>query len=88
MDADEKGSLAAIKKNPKDATARGAYADWLDEHGRAHDAMLQRAAAVRPRRKNAGARERVTGCWRTCSAAAAGPARRPAAATVPACPWS
>ena len=45
MTADEKGFLAAIKKDPKDATARGAYADWLDEHGRAHEAMLQRSAA-------------------------------------------
>lgn len=45
MTAEEKGFLSAIKANPKDATARGAFADWLDEHGRAHEAMLQRAAA-------------------------------------------
>ena len=45
MDAEEKGFLSALKKDPNDATARGAYADWLDEHGRAHEAMLQRASA-------------------------------------------
>jgi uncharacterized protein (TIGR02996 family) len=45
MTAEEKGFLSAIKKAPKDATARGAYADWLDEHGRAYEAMLQRGAA-------------------------------------------
>jgi uncharacterized protein (TIGR02996 family) len=45
MTAEENGFLASIEKNPKDATARGAYADWLDEHGRHYDAMLQRAAA-------------------------------------------
>ena len=45
MTAEEKGFLSAIKKNPDDATARGAYADWLDEHGRHYDAMLQREAA-------------------------------------------
>jgi len=45
MTSEEKGFLAAIKKDPDDATARGAYADWLDEHGRRHDAMLQRSAA-------------------------------------------
>jgi uncharacterized protein (TIGR02996 family) len=45
MTADEKGFLAAIKKNPKDATARGAYADWLDEHDRPYEALLQREKA-------------------------------------------
>jgi uncharacterized protein (TIGR02996 family) len=45
MDAEEKGFLAAIKKNPKDATARSAFADWLDEHERPYEAALQRAKA-------------------------------------------
>jgi uncharacterized protein (TIGR02996 family) len=45
MTADEKGFLAALKKNPKDATARGAYADWLDEHERPYEAALQRGKA-------------------------------------------
>ncbi len=45
MDAEEKGFLTAIKKNPKDATARGAFADWLDEHDRPYEAALQRAKA-------------------------------------------
>jgi uncharacterized protein (TIGR02996 family) len=45
MTADEKGFLLAIKKNPDDTTARSAYADWLDEHERPYEAMLQRAKA-------------------------------------------
>jgi uncharacterized protein (TIGR02996 family) len=43
--AEEKGFLSAIKKNPKDATARGAYADWLDEQNRPYEAVLQRGKA-------------------------------------------
>jgi uncharacterized protein (TIGR02996 family) len=45
MTAEEKGFLAAIKKNSADATARGAYADWLDEHERSYEALLQRDKA-------------------------------------------
>jgi uncharacterized protein (TIGR02996 family) len=45
MDAEERGFLAAIKKNPDDATARSAYADWLDEHDRPYEAALQRSKA-------------------------------------------
>jgi uncharacterized protein (TIGR02996 family) len=45
MTAEETGFLAAIKKDATDATARGAYADWLDEHGRPYEALLQRGAA-------------------------------------------
>ena len=41
MTSEERGFLDAIKTNPDDVTARGAYADWLDEHDRHHDAMLQ-----------------------------------------------
>jgi uncharacterized protein (TIGR02996 family) len=43
--SEENGFLLAIKKNPKDQTAHGAFADWLDEHDRHYEAMLQRAAA-------------------------------------------
>ncbi len=45
MTGDEKGFLAAIKKTPGDATARGAYADWLEEHDRPYEAALQRDKA-------------------------------------------
>ena len=45
MTAEEKGFLLALKKNPNDATARGAFADWLEEHGRAYEALLQRDKA-------------------------------------------
>ncbi|HEY1188410.1 MAG TPA: TIGR02996 domain-containing protein [Gemmata sp.] len=45
MTSEERGFLAAIKKNPKEATARGAFADWLDEHDRPYEAILQRDAA-------------------------------------------
>ena len=45
MTAEEKGFLASIKKNPNDAIARGAYADWLDEHDRPYEALLQRGKA-------------------------------------------
>jgi uncharacterized protein (TIGR02996 family) len=44
-EAEEKGFLKAIKENPSDVASRLAYADWLEEHGRRHDAILQRAAA-------------------------------------------
>jgi uncharacterized protein (TIGR02996 family) len=42
---DERGFLDAIEKNPDDTTARVAYADWLDEHDRPYDAVLQRERA-------------------------------------------
>jgi uncharacterized protein (TIGR02996 family) len=45
MTAEETGFLRAIKQNPADATARGAYADWLDEHDRPYEALLQRDRA-------------------------------------------
>ena len=45
MNTEEAAFLKAIKKNPDDATTRGAYADWLDEHGRPYEALLQRDAA-------------------------------------------
>jgi uncharacterized protein (TIGR02996 family) len=45
MTAEEKGFVAALKKNSEDATARGAYADWLDEHGRTYEALIQRDKA-------------------------------------------
>lgn len=45
MTSEERGFVSAIKKSPKDATARGAYADWLDEHGRPYEALLQRGKA-------------------------------------------
>jgi uncharacterized protein (TIGR02996 family) len=45
MVSEEKGFLAALKENPSDATARGAYADWLDEHDRSYEALLQRDKA-------------------------------------------
>lgn len=45
MTAEERGFLSAIKKSTTDANARGAYADWLDEHGRPYEALLQRGKA-------------------------------------------
>ncbi|MBN9122423.1 MAG: TIGR02996 domain-containing protein [Planctomycetes bacterium] len=45
MTADEKGFLVALEENPDDATARAAYADWLEEHGRRYEAILQRGRA-------------------------------------------
>src|SRR5262245_33145268 len=45
MTGEENGFLLALKKNPKDATARGAYADWLEEHDRLYEAALQRDKA-------------------------------------------
>jgi uncharacterized protein (TIGR02996 family) len=44
-DAEERGFLAALKQDPKDATSRLAYADWLEEHDRSYEAMLQRVKA-------------------------------------------
>jgi uncharacterized protein (TIGR02996 family) len=45
MTAEENGFLASIKKDPKDVTARSAYADWLDEHDRPYEAAFQRSKA-------------------------------------------
>jgi uncharacterized protein (TIGR02996 family) len=42
---EENGFLAAIEKNPDDRNARVAYADWLDEHSRPYEALLQRDLA-------------------------------------------
>ena len=42
---EEAAFLAALEKNPKDANARAAYADWLDEHDQHYEAILQRGAA-------------------------------------------
>ena len=45
MTADEKGFLLALEQNPNDTTARAAFADWLEEHGRRYEAILQRGQA-------------------------------------------
>jgi uncharacterized protein (TIGR02996 family) len=44
-DAEERGFLAALKEDAKDVTTRLAYADWLEEHERPYEAMLQRVKA-------------------------------------------
>jgi uncharacterized protein (TIGR02996 family) len=44
-DAEERGFLAALKQDAKDVTSRLAYADWLEEHDRPYEAMLQRVKA-------------------------------------------
>jgi uncharacterized protein (TIGR02996 family) len=44
-DAEERGFLAALKQDPKDEASRLAYADWLEEHDRPYEAMLQRVKA-------------------------------------------
>jgi uncharacterized protein (TIGR02996 family) len=41
----ERGFLKAIKENPDDKTTRLVYADWLEEHGRLHEALQQRVKA-------------------------------------------
>ncbi len=43
--SEEAGFLAALERHPGDAAARGAYADWLDEHDRGYEALLQRGKA-------------------------------------------
>lgn len=45
---DELALLRAIAANPYDDAIRGAYADWLDEHGRADEAARVRVTFVRP----------------------------------------
>jgi uncharacterized protein (TIGR02996 family) len=42
---EEHGFLTAIEENPGDVTSRLAYADWLEEHDRRYEAMLQRVQA-------------------------------------------
>lgn len=42
---EERGFLDAIEQNPDDTTARAVYADWLDEHDRPYEAVLQRERA-------------------------------------------
>jgi len=43
--AEERGFLKAIKENPDDQASRLAYADWLEDHDRPHDALNQRVKA-------------------------------------------
>src|SRR5215471_7261483 len=45
MTSEENGFLLALKADPNDTTARSAYADWLDEHNRSYEALLQRDKA-------------------------------------------
>jgi uncharacterized protein (TIGR02996 family) len=45
MTSEENGFLLTLKKNPDDSTAHSAYADWLDEHDRHYEAILQRDKA-------------------------------------------
>jgi uncharacterized protein (TIGR02996 family) len=42
---EEQGFLGAIEENPQDVATRLAYADWLEEHQRSYEAMLQRVEA-------------------------------------------
>jgi uncharacterized protein (TIGR02996 family) len=42
---EECGLLKAIQENPDDTTSRLVYADWLEEQGRAHEALQQRVKA-------------------------------------------
>ena len=50
MTDDEDAFLAAIEAEPTDRVLRGAFADWLDEHGRADTAAAVRATVgKRPR---------------------------------------
>jgi uncharacterized protein (TIGR02996 family) len=39
---DEAAFLSHLAAHPEDETARGAYADWLDEHDRGEEAAKQR----------------------------------------------
>jgi uncharacterized protein (TIGR02996 family) len=45
MTSEENGFLLALEQNPDDTTGRAAYADWLDEHDRPYEAILQRDKA-------------------------------------------
>ena len=68
-EAEEKGFVKAIKENPGDVASRLAYADWLEEHGRRHDAIHQRSAAgvswvvYKIRRKSDGLYSDGRGDW-------------------------
>src|SRR5262245_10200245 len=42
---EEKGFLQSIEEDPEDVATRLAYADWLEEHQRSYEAMLQRVEA-------------------------------------------
>jgi uncharacterized protein (TIGR02996 family) len=42
---EESGFISAIKENPGDMASRLAYADWLEDQGRSHDALQQRVKA-------------------------------------------
>src|SRR5262249_20729322 len=70
-DAEERGFLASLKQNPKDTTSRLAYADWLEEHDRPYEAMLQRVKAggsegrFKVRRKSHGLFFDGKGGWST-----------------------
>jgi uncharacterized protein (TIGR02996 family) len=45
---EELAFLRAIAANPYDDAIRGAYADWLDEHGRGEEAARIRVTFLRP----------------------------------------
>jgi uncharacterized protein (TIGR02996 family) len=69
MTVEERGFLAALKQNARDAATRLAYADWLEDQGRPLDALQQRAKAgvsqVRYsiRRKSDGLISDAAGGW-------------------------
>jgi uncharacterized protein (TIGR02996 family) len=68
-DAEERGFLDALKEDAKDVTTRLAYADWLEEHDRKYEAMLQRVKAgvsearFKIRRKSDGLYYDANGGW-------------------------
>lgn len=43
--SEEQGFLRAIEENASDKATRLAYADWLEDHHRPYEAMLQRVQA-------------------------------------------
>jgi uncharacterized protein (TIGR02996 family) len=45
VSVDDRAFLQALEANEEDVTSRLAYADWLDEQGRWHEALLQRVEA-------------------------------------------
>jgi uncharacterized protein (TIGR02996 family) len=67
MTTEEAGFLITLKQNPDDATARSAYADWLDEHDRPYEALLKHFfSVIRPgyRRSGSSSGGSRTGCSR------------------------
>src|SRR5262249_8862958 len=70
-DNTEQGFLQAIEQTPGDTTTHLAYADWLEEQGRPHDAILQRIAAgvseanYKLRRTSDGLYSEGNGRWTT-----------------------